>query len=73
VNESDLTALAIYVAAARDIGDALDLIASSEDRAAMETLHRMLTTRGSPTTDEDLNQLLASVVERRIEQLQRAA
>lgn len=62
-------ALAIYVIAARDWSDALEMILECADPYALKWLEQMLEHPGREGTDTDLNQLLLGPTKKRIEEL----
>lgn len=62
-------ALAIYVVAARDACDALEMIEECASPATLAILRDMLEAPGSEKTDRSLNLLLAGPVERRLAEL----
>lgn len=65
--ESDLAAVGIYAVMARDVSDALDMLNECNDVRTLETLHTMLTTKGRPNTDQELNDLMAGPTKRRLD------
>lgn len=67
--ESDLAAVGIYAVMARDIEDAIDMVNECTDVRTLETLHTMLTTKGRPNTDQELNDLFAGPTKRRLEEV----
>ena len=71
--EADRHALAIYVMMSRDIEDALDEINECDNVRCLETLHAMLTTRGGPNTDHELNEIMAGPTKRRLDVLKGTA
>jgi len=62
-------ALAIYVVAARDACDALEMIEECASPATLAILRDMLEAPGSEKTDRSLNLLLAGPVGRRLAKL----
>jgi hypothetical protein len=71
--EADKHAVAIYAVMARDASDALDMIIECESVRTLETLHAMLTRRGGPNTDNELNEIMAGPTKRRLDALKGAA
>jgi hypothetical protein len=65
----DQEALAIYVVAARDISDAIDMINECGDSRILDTLLAMVTAPGSANTDTDLNMLLVGPVTRALAEM----
>jgi len=70
--EADQHALAIYAMMARDIEDALDEVYACDNIRCLETLYAILTTRGGPNTDDELNAIMAGPTKRRLETLKGA-
>jgi hypothetical protein len=66
-------ALAIYVVAARDWSDALEMILECNEIGILDFLHKMLTHKGTEKTDVELNELLAGPVKRRLDKLEAAS
>ena len=62
-------ALAIYVIAARDAADALDMILECEDLEVLDLLYAMLTHKGTGNTDTILNEILTGPVKNRADEL----
>jgi len=62
-------ALAIYVVAARDWSDALEMIMECRELGIVQTLYDMLTATGTPNTDVELNKLLAGPTKRQLDEL----
>ncbi len=69
IEGADAEALAIYVVAARDACDALEMIEECASRATLTILRDMLEAPGSEKTDRSLNFLLAGPVRRRLAEL----
>jgi hypothetical protein len=67
--EADLDAVGIYAVMSRDWSDALEMINKCDNVRTLETLHTMLTTKGRPNTDQELNDLMAGPVKRRLDAL----
>lgn len=67
--EADRDAVGIYAVMSRDASDALDMILECENIRTLETLYAMLTTKGTASTDEELNGLMAGPVKRRLDQV----
>jgi hypothetical protein len=65
-------ALGIYAVMARDPSDALDMINECRNVDVLETLYAMLTLKGRPNTDHELNDLMAGPTKRRLDALRRA-
>lgn len=62
-------ALAIYVVAARDFVDALDMIQECGDSRVLEWLVKILEHPGSEKTDKELNQLLLGPARRALAEM----
>lgn len=69
--EADQHAIVIYAMMSRDPSDALDMINECVSVRCIEALHAMLTTRGGPNTDHELNALMTGPTKRRLDALKR--
>lgn len=67
--EADADAVGIYVVMTRDWSDALEMINECNEVRTLETLYTMLTTKGRPNTDQELNDLMAGPTKRRLDAL----
>lgn len=70
MSDSDNKALGIYVVAARDWSDALEMIQECEDVEALSLLLKMLENPGGPDTDVELNKLFQEPVRRQLAKFQ---
>lgn len=67
--DADRRAVIIYAAMGRDPTDALEMIDECTNVRTMETLHKMLTNRGTDKTDTELNKIMLGPVMRKRDKL----
>lgn len=65
--KDDAKAIGLYAVGARDFSDFIDMVQEPETTdATLATLRDMLSLRGRPNTDDELNAMLLPIVEREI-------
>lgn len=66
-------ALGLYAVAARDVVDFLDMLTEPETTIASLEVLKLMVETPNPNSDNKLNQLLAPIVMRRLEQMRKEA